>query len=543
MNRFFALAFVLLAGLVSGGMTRPIAQKGENAFEVSRKSMLDRPREMFYDLDGCDMDYYPWGHPDWVKLPPTVDRFLSIWTKDVAGRRVAAVTRCVTGSFGNTTVPKAGNFWTDSWNKHHPNGYYNAAATFATMGRDALEMTCEWCHANGKESWLCIRFNDNHDASGTWQEPAPNFSKFKRENPDCLMGMTPDDLPKHGGWSEVDFGKERVRAEQLKFMREFFENYDIDGVLYDFMRHPYLFRSVTRGGVASQEELDIMTAHMLALRNVSEEVGRKRGRPILVAIRVPDSIGFCRGIGIDLDKWLASGVCDMLVGGSYFQLEPWRVSVDLAHRYGLRFYASIDESRMSSLKNALQLPGRSDVASYVAQASAAMAEGCDGVFWFNIEYFRPEIKLALLDLDLHDLDGLEKKYFAVYRGGGGYVWRYFLSDSDSYLKTPKLSPFLRPKVESGERFTFNLSVGDDFCIWHEKGIVPRLTAKLLSSATEPDDIELCINGHRVDLSSDKDVLVASIRKDWIRKGDNLVSICPKKAVVLNDFLLHVQIQK
>ena len=33
----------------------------------------------------------------------------------------------------------------------------------------------------------------------------------------------------------------------------------------------------------------------------------RRGWPILLAIRVPVSVEFCRAFGLDLEKWLAEG--------------------------------------------------------------------------------------------------------------------------------------------------------------------------------------------------------------------------------------------
>jgi hypothetical protein len=86
-------------------------------------------------------------------------------------------------------------------------------------------------------------------------------------------------------WSAVDFAHEKVRAHMRKFVRELVDNYDVDGIEYDFNRHAQLFKSVAMGGEASQPELDLMTAFMGELRAITEEAGHRKGRPIIVDAR------------------------------------------------------------------------------------------------------------------------------------------------------------------------------------------------------------------------------------------------------------------
>ena len=69
------------------------------------------------------------------------------------------------------------------------------------------------------------------------------------------------------------------------------------------------------------ERGDMMTD--FASRRMTEEAGLARGRPILVAMRVPDSVDYCRDMGFDLPRWLEEGLVDLLVTTCYFQLNPW----------------------------------------------------------------------------------------------------------------------------------------------------------------------------------------------------------------------------
>ena len=66
------------------------------------------------------------------------------------------------------------------------------------------------------------------------------------------------------------------------FVKDFVENYDVDGIEYDFFRHGQLFKTVGWGAYATEAQLELMTEFMLELRAITEAAGRKKGKPILV---------------------------------------------------------------------------------------------------------------------------------------------------------------------------------------------------------------------------------------------------------------------
>ena len=105
---------------------------------------------------------------------------------------------------------------------------------------------------------------------------------------------------------------------------------------------------------------------------MTEELGRRRGRPILVAIRVPDSVDYCRFIGLDLEKWLSEGLTDLLIVTGYTQLNPWDYSVKLARKYGVKVYPSLDEPRV---RDPEAQKARASLESYRGRALQAWAGG------------------------------------------------------------------------------------------------------------------------------------------------------------------------
>ncbi len=74
------------------------------------------------------------------------------------------------------------------------------------------------------------------------------------------------------------------------------------------------------GGLVRQEHCDKMTALLRRIRTMTEQIGFKRKRPLLIAIRIPDSVGYCRALGINLIQWLEEDLVDIITGGGYFKL-------------------------------------------------------------------------------------------------------------------------------------------------------------------------------------------------------------------------------
>jgi hypothetical protein len=69
------------------------------------------------------------------------------------------------------------------------------------------------------------------------------------------------------------------------------------------------------------------------MTDMADAAGLKRGRPVLIAVRVPDSVGYCNAIGIDLLEWLKGDLLDLLIASGYFRLSQWEDTVALGHRY------------------------------------------------------------------------------------------------------------------------------------------------------------------------------------------------------------------
>ena len=82
------------------------------------------------------------------------------------------------------------------------------------------------------------------------------------------------------------------------------------------MRRPPYFRTNAEGNPdAGQENRDKMTGLVRRIREMTEDVGVGRGRPIVVVTRIPDDVGLAKALGLDTPVWLEQGLVDILVAG------------------------------------------------------------------------------------------------------------------------------------------------------------------------------------------------------------------------------------
>ena len=328
-----------------------------------------------------------------------------------------------------------------------------------------------------------------------------------------------------------------------KYMRCYMENYDLDGIELDFFRHPQLFRTVAMGGHATAEELAVMTQLMKDFRAMAEEVGRRRGRPFVLCARVPDSFDYCRAIGIDLDAWLKAGALDFLVVGGYFQLEPWRKTAEKVHGYGVKCYASLDETRIDQMvrrQKGRMLHGRNDKECWVARIAAAMASGMDGVNLFNIEYFKHDDQRYIMSHDIRDLDGLDKTYFGTYVGGGGYTPEYFLVGGRKFWKTLGVNPAWPVKLAKGEGRPFEFVFGDDLSAAKRKGKAAKVEVSVLTDLNGAELPKVTVRGKALAGVSQKDGIATFAADDkTFVKGVNIVEIAAPEAMMLYDFSVRL----
>ena len=460
-------------GVRSKGLLRerPERQAADDGWEAKREALKSKPRPLILNSDGNEVIYWK------TNLPVTIGNFTAQRLKTYRGSKVSTVSYCPQSSgFGYMTTTRAGEFFDipRCIPELRPD-CLNAAPLLKAQGLDCLDLTADYCHTNGMEVFVSIRVNDTHDHAyfipGTKPPRSYLFPKWKDANPDCLFGSRTN-RPPFCSWTAVDFENPKVRDYMKRFVGDFVNNYDVDGIEYDFFRHGQVFKSVGWGAYATEAQLKLMTDFMLELRAITEAAGRKKGRPILVLVRTSDSLGYAKAQGLDVEAWLRRGVMDIWSVSDYFQLDYLKPNAALAHKYGVKFNSALAESRVPSrfkrLKKtdkrfvkAIMLPGRNTIESYAAEYAAAMAAGCDGISSFNLSCTGGINKRGLLDVDPRRTKDLDKVYFALVRGSGGYRPETWVKDGGKFYVRPRIDPATVFKIPAGKPFVFGIEFGDE----------------------------------------------------------------------------------
>ena len=484
-----------------------------------RTEKLNKPRQLIHNNDGCDVVYFP------VNEKYTASNLLSKRTAGLTGTDVTTISYCTTASgFGyfthNTKVGEV--LVNQGFDFGLREDARNVTAEMFAEGTDPLQVNIEFARKNGFEIFWSNRMNDTHDADHRVDKPFFLWTKFKENNPQYLFGSIGEQLP-NGRWSSVDFSHRKIRDLCVRFFKEVCDNYDVDGVELDFLRHFELFKTVGKGGIATQEQLDMLTDMVRQIRKATEEAGMKRGNPILVLTRIPTSPEYAKRAGIDIKKWIDEELVDIVVGSCYFRLDFWETFVKLGEGKNVKMYAGLSESRITMEHPALI---RQQNSVFRARAAAAWTAGVDGLYSFN-EY-NTRVKY-LCEIGYPDkLKKTNNLYFVTYRGPDGYSPENYLKNGDDFYKMPRLSPPL-PKKFNPEPFDFKIEIGDE-------AAQADVYAILYADNITPDDLTVKINGSETSFkkATDDGLYIFEVNQKSIKPGINNFWIKGEEGRVLKD---------
>jgi hypothetical protein len=348
--------------------------------------------------------------------PATVENFLSKRTSPLVGSQVDAVFYC-TGVFNIYTHKSTET----ELRTHADRGVEDWSHELIEQGRDSLSIMVDFGHKQGWEVFWSMRMNDTHDSGDN-----ALFARWKKDHPDCLMGTKADKF-RYGGrrWSAVNYALPQVRDKVFRILKDVATRYDVDGLELDFFRHPVYFKPQMTGDQVTQEQCDQMTDLIGRVRTLCDEIGAKRGRPMLIAVRVPDSVGYAKAIGLDFVRWMELGLIDLVIGTCYFHLEPWENMVALCRRYDTPFYACLSASRLVSPK---QPESKGDIEAWRGEALRAWQAGVSGIYTFN--RFKPNDPIFR---ELGD-PALLKTLKSTYTFNPGTAIEAWLKDGKRFLK-------------------------------------------------------------------------------------------------------------
>ncbi len=247
----------------------------------------------------------------------------------------------------------------------------------------------------------------------------PTELPLKKQHPEWMINFNEDPAGPpdyHCPWesknhpsSVWNFALEPVRDFKVRVLREIAENYDLDGFQLDFARIcPVL-------PVGHQwEHRHSLTQFMRAVRNMLQEVAGQRGKPFLLAVKIPETLSGCHFDGMHIETWVEDRLVDILILGSR-SIEPdIRSFQQLVRGSHIRVYPSHDDHHASDGYKYASLDVLRGITSNWWQ------QGATGIQIFNFAVM--ERRAAVLEIGSQESLRRKDKTFVVGRRAGGHPW-------------------------------------------------------------------------------------------------------------------------
>ncbi len=274
-----------------------------------------------------------------------------------------------------------------------------------------------------------------------------------------------------GLWNAASPG---LREHKLAILREIAETLDIEGIQIDFARHvPCL-------PPGRQWELRHNVTDFLRMtRRMLTDVGRRRGRRLQLAAKVPETLRGCRDDGFDIAAWGAENLVDLLTLGSRtmtVDVGPIRAAVGPR----VKLSPCLDDHHAT---DGYRYP---PIEFFRGVATNWLEQGADSVTTFNWAA-APTTPLAPASQhqayteigDLATMRG-KNKLFSVERRGG-YPW------AEGYFNRNDHQPLPAILKNHGQPSVFPLRVYET--------AIPRATLAIVLFQARPEDrLEIALNG-------------------------------------------------
>jgi hypothetical protein len=356
-------------------------------------------------------------------------------------------------------------------------------------GTDVVKVLCRRSHDLGKQFWLSLRMNDDHDSYPGYEVL---HGAFRRTHPELLIGDARPAGDEQGHrWTDCcwgfDYSHTEVRERQLALIGEAVDGYDADGIELDFLRGPCYFREgEADAGAAAMTEL-VRQVHA-RVRRASE----KKGRALVLAARIDRTPGACAEKGLDVSRWLSEGLVDVAIpmhGGRLDAEADVAAFVRAAGGSGCRIYGGL-EARCYGYGH---LPdhdtGRwrhATIEMLRAAATGYYAQGADGVYLFNYEHrfrglegrYTPEELQALKEIgDPQTIARKSKRYVVT------------VDQTTEYTGAQEGRSFQLPaRLDAdGTERTFRFFIGDDLEAARRDGAVTRCRLRVTVAPDRPAD--------------------------------------------------------
>ena len=367
---------------------------------------------------------------------------------------------------------KVGEVWFEALDEYPVYGFRAGknVRSLIERGLDPLNVLIERAHARNMQFYSSLRLS-----MGAGQTLGWNVNNFALSHPEYWI----ESVVPQGNCGHLDFEHTAVRQERFALIEESMTQYDIDGFELDFTFDPAYFKPD-----AIQSNLPVMTDYVRQIRQLAQEAGQQRGRPVPLGARVHPTLAGNLVVGLDVATWLQEKLLDFIVPICYW---PWLMDpgfpfeglVQLAHDHGCAVYPAIRPFFLND-----QQP--STPAMYRAAASNFWHKGADALYLLEMKWpLGEEQRGTLREIgDPDQLRGKNRHYFVVPRS----------EEATKYEYTSPI-PFDLDVVGDGSAQEAEIYIGDDLASDARAGLLRDLRLRLrVNGLSAHDQLEVSLNG-------------------------------------------------
>jgi len=201
-------------------------------------------------------------------------------------------------------------------------------------GIDYLPLLIRRAHTQGLMFVASFRMNDTHHRSHPTGYMTPEF--WKTHQHFRLWDVT--DAKSYDN-AALDYSFHEVRNRYRDAIAEVAGEYDVDGIEMDFTRDPYFFQPSE-----AWDKCEILTQFVRDIRDLMEQIGTQRKRPLTLILRIPCLERTLKTAGIDVRQWIKERLAPILViselANNYNQsIKTWQV---LCRGAGILLYPAVE---------------------------------------------------------------------------------------------------------------------------------------------------------------------------------------------------------
>lgn len=246
-------------------------------------------RRLLYTSDPSNLAFYQCGLQVGFLTDAEAARRDPARAEDLAGW-VDELARCEIDTFAQAVFSQGWTlyFRSDAF-EYDARPQHQRFVPMLDAGVTPLEVLIEHAHRRGLEFIAKFRMNDRHGGGN-------QGAKFVLHNPQWQLEEFP------GG---LDYSFEPVRQYMLAAADEVVGRFDVDGLLFNYMRHVPCFPT----DLAPQRK-PVMTGFLRSVRQALDRHGRDKQKQLSLGVMVPQTLEECDRLGFDIPQWIKDGLID-----------------------------------------------------------------------------------------------------------------------------------------------------------------------------------------------------------------------------------------